>query len=275
MLYKKVVFISSVTSDIGMALAQRYAKEGYIITGTYRSKKLLNKLSFISKDNLFFCDLSDINTIQELTTQFKQTGLKWETFISCASWPPPLTSFFDSDFEKWSASIHINAIEQFRVLYELFPLRNKDCISNVVYFGGPGTNNAVKNFSALTVSKHMLLKFCELLDYENEDLNVFTIGPGWTKTKTHELIINDPNVSKDKKRETLEFIQNHEGTSMDDIFDCIRWLSKKGKSIVGGRNFSVVNDRWGNKELEDELKNDFNMYKFRRYKNNWKEKTKL
>lgn len=269
---KKVVFISSISSGIGIALAKRYSKDGYVVSGTYRSKNLIDEVTSLPYCYLYYCDIGDKETIRSSISQFAADGLKWDTFISSAAIPNPLTKFFESDFDEWCHSVHINAIEQFRVLHAIYPLRNTNVIANVVFFAGPGTNNAVKNFSALTVSKIMLIKFCELLDAEYEDLNVFIVGPGWTKTKAHERILSDPHVSPEKYRETLEFMRNKEGTSMDDIYDCIRWLSDKGRAVAGGRNFSVVHDYWGTEELSQTLLSDVNMYKLRRCRNEWKDR---
>jgi NAD(P)-dependent dehydrogenase (short-subunit alcohol dehydrogenase family) len=265
---KPLVFLSSITSDIGIALARRYSRDGYAIAGTYRSTALLDQLRDLPDCHLFYCDLGDLDTIARSVSAFQALGLSWDTLISCASWPPPLTQFFEGDFEQWSRSVHINAIEQLRVVHALHSTRAQD--ANVVFFAGPGTNNAVTNFSALTISKLMLIKMCELLDAENPDLNTFIVGPGWTKTKTHDAILSDPHVSEAKRAETLQFLATQEGTSMDDIYDSIRWLSNAGRTVAGGRNFSVVHDCWGSTELATALENDPNMYKLRRHQNSWK-----
>ena len=267
---KKTVFISSITSDIGLALARRYSADGYIVAGTYRSRKLLPELAGLPGCHLFSCDLSKKGTILSSIRRFASLGLKWETFISCASWPPPLTGFFGGDFDEWSASVHVNAIEQLRVLHAIYPFRDRKTAANVVFFAGPGTNNAVKNFSALTLSKLMLIKACELLDAENGDLNAFIVGPGWTRTKTHDIILSDPNVSPEKYRETMAFLKTQEGTSMEDIYRCVRRLSLSGRKVSGGRNFSIVHDAWRSDELFEELAKDPDMYKLRRYRNEWK-----
>ena len=39
------------------------------------------------------------------------------------------------------------------------------------------------------------------------------------------------------------------------------------KELVSGRNFSLINDKWGRKILKKNLKDD-QIYKLRRYKNN-------
>jgi hypothetical protein len=111
---------------------------------------------------------------------------------------------------------------------------------------------------------------CELLDAENPELNVFIVGPGWTRTKTHNEILSDPCVSREKKRETELFLAQHEGTSMDDIFRSIEWMCGQGREVAGGRNFSVVHDPWGTSELASQLAKDKEMYKMRRFGNQWR-----
>jgi len=208
--------------------------------------------------------------ISSFVKNFEELGLKWDIFISLPCTPLPLKAFFECDFEEWSESVHLNAIEQLRILHHLHPFRNNKSISDVVLFAGGGVNNAVKNFSAYTISKIMLIKMCEFIDAENKDLNIFILGPGWTKTKAHYITLENVDKDSDKYRETVDFLSNRKGTSMDDIFNCVSWLCSQGKSIASGRNFSVVNDKWHGKKSEilaGELKKDSNIYKLRRFKN--------
>lgn len=267
---KKTVFILSITSDIGTALAKRYAGEGYRVVGTYRTEKNLVQLKDIPNCHLYSCDLEDKGSVAQFINEFKKLNLAWDIFISCPCTPLPLGSFFECDFDEWSQSIHINAVEQLRALHNLYPMRNTDTVCDVVFFAGGGTNNAVLNFSAYTVSKIMLIKMSELLDAENRDLNVFIVGPGWTKTKTHYITLEHVNKTDKKYSETVEFMKSGVGTSMDDICDCIKWLCRQGKEVVGGRNFSVINDQWKDDsqgQLATALKSDANMYKLRRHGN--------
>lgn len=265
---KRVITLISITSDIGTALAKRYSDKGDYIIGTYRSNEKKDELEKIKNCSLIYCDLSSKESIKNFSEEFNKRGLEWNTFISCPCTPLPLKPFFEGNFDEWSNSIHINAIEQLRVLYEMYPFRNKNNISNVVYFsGGGGPNKAVINISAYNLSKIMLTRMCELLDAENKDLNPFIIGPGWVKTKTHKLILENVNPSDKRYSETKEFLETQKGTSMDDIFNCIEWLCSQGKEITGGRNFSVVHDKWGDKGLSERLQKDKNIYKLRRCKN--------
>lgn len=272
MSHKGIVFISSITSDIGLHCARRYAAEGREIYGTYRSTKLLPDLDFIPRDRLYFANLKQPATVDEAAAAFLATGKKWDTFMSCAAHPSPLQAFFEADFDEWSGGVHVNAIEQLRQLHAI----GKSMATggaDAIFYAGPATNSAVTNFSALALSKIMLIKMCELLDAENPDLNVFIVGPGWTRTKTHYDVINDPHVSPEKYEETVRFLESGQGTSLDDIFECIKWLCEQGKQVAGGRNFSIVHDCWGDDELAKELLRDSSMYKLRRHGNAWRERT--
>jgi hypothetical protein len=103
-------------------------------------------------------------------------------------------------------------------------------------------------------------------------MNVFIAGPGWTRTKTHDFILNDKDVSAEKFRLTKNFLEHKKGTDLEDIYQCIRWLSAQGKDVAGGRNFSVVNDEWRgphNVELARALRADTSMFKLRRFKNDY------
>lgn len=267
---KKVVVIISISSDIGLALAKRYSQLGHKIIGTYRSTTLLEKIKQIPNCSLFYCDLSNKESINEFIDNFKELGLKWDLIISCPCNPLPLKTFFESDFDEWENSVHINVIDQLRILHKLYAFKNKEKIPSIVFFSGAGTNSAVINFSAYAASKIMLIKMCELLDAENKDIKIFIIGPGWVKTKIHNKILNTLDKNDPKYVEIKNFIENKKGTDLNDIFECINWLEEHDKEIVSGRNFAVVNDAWkgeGEERLIKELKSDKNMYKLRRYKN--------
>ena len=267
---EKVAVLISISSDIGHALAKKYSKLGYKIIGTYRSEKLLEQLKEIPNCDLFYCDICNNESINKFIDNFKNLKVKWDLLISLPSNPLPLKAFFECDFEEWKDSVNINSIEQLKILHKLYKFRNIKNISNVIFFSGTGSNCSVVNYSAYVSSKIMLIKMCELLDTENKDMKFSIIGPGWVKTKIHNKIMKNLDKTNPKYIETKDFIENKQGTDMEDIFQCVRWLEEQDKDVVGGRNFAVINDKWkgeGREELIKELKSDKNMYKLRRYKN--------
>lgn len=267
---KKTVIIISVSSDIGLDLAKRFLEDGCRVIGTYRHYGRLKEVEEEKQLGLIKCDVESDSDISQLIKYCSQKLIKWDIFVSSVGDLHPLTGFFQSKFSDWEKSVRLNAVSTFRILHGLYPLRNKDKISDVVFLAGGGVNKAVVNMSAYTISKIMLIKMCEFLDAECPDLNVFAVGPGWTRTKIHQTVLSDPDVSLAKYEETVAFLKDKKGTSLKDIYDCIVWLCKSGKEVAGGRNFSVVHDKWKGKEskhLKIALLSDPNMYKLRRFKN--------
>ena len=266
---KKTIFILGISSDIGIALAKRYAGNGFTIIGTYRSAKLLPELKNIRNCHLFFCDISDKESIRKFIGKYKKLDLSWDIFISCVGSQQPIGEFFDCDFEEWSDSIHVNVIEQLKMLHMVHRFRARKGTATVVFFAGGGTNNPVPLYSAYTASKIMLMKMCELLDNENKDMNIFIVGPGWVKTKIHRETLEQGKTIGKNYYKTKNFMESGTGTSMDDIYSCIDWLTTKGKNVSGGRNFSIVYDHWrnGGITLARQLRNDPDKFKLRRFKN--------
>ncbi len=262
---QKTTIILSVSSDIGNFLAKKYLEKGYFVIGTYRSEKNLDEIKNNPNTYLFRCDISNQKETNDFINKLKQLNLKWDTFISAVGYPLPLKSFFDSDFLEWSNSVYVNSIAQLKILHKIYELRNKEDIPNVIFFSSGGINNAVINFSAYTIGKIILIKMCEYLDAENKDLNIFIIGPGWTKTKTHDMILNKLDERDERFEKTKEFMKCKEGTPLEDIFQCIEYFCKQGKSVSSGRNIFVVHDHWKtNPELPEILKNNQDIFKLRR-----------
>lgn len=267
---EKTVFILSVTSDIGRSLAEFYMKDGYSVYGTCRDVDAGKNIEKELRISVFPCDIKDKNSIKNAVDKFVSFDSPWDIFISAVGTGEPIGNFFSCDFDAWEQSVIINSSAQLRVLHSLFPYRRKEGISNVVFFAGGGTNNPFPNFSAYASSKIMLIKMCELLDDENDDLNVFILGPGWVRTKIHDEVLNDPEGSGTNYLRVKEFLSSDEpGTPMESIYNCINWCVKEGKPVAGGRNFSVVHDSWSKsgQVLAQKLQQDIDKFKLRRMGN--------
>jgi NAD(P)-dependent dehydrogenase (short-subunit alcohol dehydrogenase family) len=265
----KTVVILSVSSDIGAHMATRYLEQGYRVIGTHRSKANLSSLESFPEFYPVKCDVAKPADLKKLVAKVKSLKNSWDIFVSCVGHPLPVVPFFESNFDEWQKSVHVNSIAQLQALHMLYPLRNTKG-ADVVYFAGGGMNGAVVNFSAYTISKIMLAKMCEFLDAENHDLNIFIVGPGWTKTKIHDTILKDKRTASVKVKETKAFLKEKQGTSIDEIFECIDWLCAQGKGVASGRNFSVVYDPWrvdSRSKLVKALNSDKDMYKLRRHGN--------
>ncbi|OGG20013.1 hypothetical protein A3D03_06270 [Candidatus Gottesmanbacteria bacterium RIFCSPHIGHO2_02_FULL_40_13] len=268
---RKTVIILSVSSDIGKDLGKRFLRDGINLIGTYRKFGQMDDLDKNAKCRLLKCDISQKKSVNNFLQQFKKLNLKWDILLSCVGDLLPLNSFFECNFESWNASMQVNSIDQLRVVHGLYPFRNTEG-AKVVFFAGGGVNNTVVDASAYTAAKIMLIKMCEFLDTENKDVSFFSIGPGFLKTKIHKQVYQGKNVSRKKIIETENYLKTKKGIKMAYLYESLKWLCQQPKEAVGGRNFSLKGDPFKGKKrnlLVQELVKDQNMYKLRRYKNDF------
>ena len=267
----KFVIILGVSADIGLNICKSYIKDGFQVLGTYRKfTDNMKEIENLQGLTLFKCDVTQEKDICKLVELVHDKGILWTSFFSSVGTSEPIGNFFEIPFEIWEHSIQINCLGQLHALHALFKYRASEITPNIIFLAGGGTNNPFKCYSAYCVSKIMLIKMCELLDDENPDLNIFIIGPGFVKTKTHLETIKAGHSAGDNYERVKIFLESDDnGTPVEKIYECIRYFESKGKKVASGRNFSVVHDVWGNEELAVELEKDINMYKLRRYKNDW------
>jgi|SaaInlLV_10m_DNA_4_1040232.scaffolds.fasta_scaffold15790_2 NAD(P)-dependent dehydrogenase (short-subunit alcohol dehydrogenase family) len=258
---KRIIVISA-NSDIGYNICKDLRKDGWEVYGTYRKEINLSSLKKLGV-KMYKLDMSQSEAVKMVSTKLRDEIGSWNVLINATGMQSPIGKFEKVDINAWVESVHVNFIEQVRVVHYLLPVASKN--SSVIFFAGGGTNNAVKNYSAYTISKVALIKTCEILDFENEDVSFSIIGPGWVKTRIHDETLGaGEQLAEENYQTTLQHFDSGEFTPIEDVQSSIRWVMSQPKSVVGGRNFSTVYDAWGVKELEEMLANDFDMYKLRR-----------
>jgi len=263
---KYSAIVISASSDIGSAMCRRWLSGSWEVSGTYRTEsKAVDELCRLGA-KLVHCDLLEKKSIIDACSELKRLSKKWNVLILCPGSQEPVGPFIDSDFDEWERSIMVNFTGQMQFVRELLPFRNTANAAGpcVLFFAGGGTNNAVRNYSAYTISKIALIKMCELLDAEIPDTRFAIIGPGWVKTKIHDSTLKAGDRAGENYKRTLIKLAGDEFTPMEEVLDCCDWIIDSPREAVSGRNFSVVFDKWGTKELEKKLLEEEDMYKLRR-----------
>ena len=255
--------ILSVSSDIGSELAIKWLKEKKTVIGTYRTySKKIRDLEILGCKT-FKVDFSKKTQISKFITKIKKDNI--DKILSAVGSQDPIGNLIDVNFDKWENSIIINAINQIRCIIGLYKNNRKKM--KVILFAGGGTNNATESYSAYTLSKMMLIKFAELISFEEDKISCSILGPGWVKTKIHKSTLKNKKAAKKNFIRTIKKLDSKECVPMFKVLECIEWMFKQKKNIIGGRNISLVYDNWNCEKLEQMLKNDSDMYKLRRYKN--------
>jgi short-subunit dehydrogenase len=268
---KKVVILG-VSADIGFNIAKLYLQDGFEVFATYRNTNK-NVTDLLKEKNICIlkCDLTDRQKTHLLAEQLEKARFNWTHLFSSVGTSTPIGKFFDLDFEEWQKSIDINFTSQLRTLHSIYRFRDKTGIATINFMAGGGTNSTFDNYSAYTVSKIGLIKFCELLNSEYEDVKIQIVGPGFVKTKTHYETLEAGEAAGDNLKRVKDFMSSEgQGTKFEEIYNCLKWFDQEDKDVVSGRNYSVVHDQWGNERLKMQLAADKNMYKLRRSKNDWK-----
>ncbi len=262
---RKAIVVSA-SSDIGLAMCDKWLSQGVLVAGSYRThSQALGKLEHKGLQT-FPCDLADRQSIKDFCQNIQHKFGQWDSLVLCPGLQDPIGMFADIDFDEWEHSLRVNCSAQLRIIHQLMPLRRLSAESSpcVLSFAGGGTNNATVRYSAYTLAKIALIKMTELLAAEITDTRFVIVGPGWVKTKIHQSTLEAGDRAGENYQVTQTKLQGDELTSMDDVVNCCDWLIWQTGTEVSGRNFSVVFDEWGEKNLIDDLKNDSNMYKLRR-----------
>lgn len=264
--------IISVSSDIGLALAERWQNQGIKVVGTFRTPS--PKLKAMKSVDAIHCDLGNKASVQKACDDLICSCPFWDYLILCPGAQEPVGDFMGCDFDQWEASIEVNFSRQIQMVHRLLPYRNikNGKLPVVLFFAGGGANNATVNYSAYTISKIALIKMCELLDAEILDASFAILGPGWVKTKIHNATIQAGEKAGGNYQKTIEKLASNECTPMESVLDCCDWIVNSPRNIISGRNFSVVFDAWGTPELTAQLAADPSMYKLRRHGNGWQVK---
>jgi len=261
------VIVLAASSDIGGHLVEHFLYKGAVVVGTYRNRThQVTKLENMGA-KLFPLDLTSGDQIISFVEKLQSMEFSWNTFISAVGLLEPINSFFSTNFDYWEDSVIINSTGQMRILHAVHGLREQSGLSKVLFFAGGGTNSAFDNYSAYCIGKLALIKMTELLHSENLDLQVSIIGTGWVNTKIHQQTLDAGESAGSNLNKTLQFIANSKNdvVSLETVTECIDWCLSAPRNAVGGRNFSLVHDRWREPKFVEELIANPNSYKLRRF----------
>jgi len=265
----KNAIVIGASSDIGTALCQSWTAQGWKVTGTFRTQS--EAVSRLQHEGVQMvpANLDSRDSVEGACRDLQTAMPVWDVLVLGPGLQDPVGLFTETDFDEWSESITVNFTNQMRFVHRLLPSRNrsKGAIPAVLFFAGGGTNNAPTHYSAYIVSKIGLVKMTELLAAEVPDASFTILGPGWVKTKIHESTLKAKTMAGANYERTLQKLESDELTPMKQVVDCCTWLVESPRECVSGRNFSVVFDKWGDPRLDELLIKNPDMYKLRRFGN--------
>lgn len=264
------VLIGAISSDIGRALAHLYLAEGWGVVGTYRDGSGLESLAREPGVRLIRCDISRREDLRYLATELDRARVEWDLFISAVGRLSPIGPFLDSELDLWMESLSLNGASQLALLHTVAAFRRAAPLAKVAFLVGGAINRSFPNYSAYSLGKLQLVKFCELVHDEAPDIHAIAVGTGWVATKIHQQTVEAGVRAGENFERTQDFLTRAEtGTAMVDIKAMLDWCFAQPRDVTGGRNFSVVHDAWrnGGEALSRALLRDADGFKLRRHGN--------
>jgi NAD(P)-dependent dehydrogenase (short-subunit alcohol dehydrogenase family) len=264
------VFIAAISSDIGRALAHMYLADGWNVVGTYRDDGGLDSLRRQPGVQLIKCDISQRDDLLNLAAELDRAGFRWDLFVSAVGRLSPIGPFLSGDRDVWLESLSTNGPAQLALLHAIAPHRRAAPLAKVAFLVGGAISRSFPNYSAYSLGKLQLVKFCELIHDEAPDMHAVAVGTGWVATKIHAQTLEAAALAGENFERTRDFLEREEtGTSIADIKAALDWCFAQPRSVTGGRNFSVVHDAWrdGGAALANALARDADGFKLRRHGN--------
>ncbi len=224
------VLILGASSDIGLAMTQKYLEAGFCVTGHFhRNPEALRSLSLSHPGlDLIELDLSDLSSVQSAAQDPAIAGCDALVCLAALAAPMSLESI---DTDLMTRTMNVGALANFVLLSTLGPAMAKRGWGRIVIGSSIGVRfgGGVDSF-AYALANHA----CEFIPQLARDWaanNVLTnvVRIGVTETKMHSAF------SGRNLREREALIPIRRAADVCEIVDYLFWLGSKQNTYVTGQ----------------------------------------
>jgi 3-oxoacyl-[acyl-carrier protein] reductase len=225
----KRVLITGVSSDIGLALATKYQKEGWYVVGHFRNER--PELDNIRKGDFegWRCDFTDSQNLNDEIQTNKDKFSNISAFVNLASDLKP-KSFYDLNPIDFISALKINLLPGLLIMQQISKSMIKNNFGRIVQ----GSSIGVKfggglNSVTYSLSKHaqeFIPKECREWAASNVFVNIARIGV--THTRLHSKI-NGKDLEKRK-----DMIPAGRLATTQDIAKALFWLGSEENTFTSG-----------------------------------------
>lgn len=214
----KKVIITGASKGIGLEICKNFLNLNYEVLAISRSRP------HIYNKNLFHLKI-DLSKRKELE-KFRKKIINFRTnhLINNASDLGEIGSINKINAKKWEASFFLNLFSHVYITKYCLPnILNKK--GKIIFLAGGGSANSFPNFSAYSVAKTALVRFCENLADENRGkLITNIISPG---------AINTGLLQKSLKYGHT--VNQNKIISTEKCIELINFLIKNNKNFYNGK----------------------------------------
>jgi len=204
-LNKKNCIITGATGGIGKALAFYFAAKNcnLFLTGKNKEKiKQLEKNIHNKNPNIkiSYCsaDLTKKSDMYKIIRNVRKNFQNIDILINCAGLFP-VKYLKNSNISDYNSCFNVNVIAPFLFIKEFSEDMKKRRWGRIINIGSSASYNGKEKTSIYRASKHALLGLSRAMTKElrEDNIRVFCISPGPTKTKMGKTIVKKENKSED------------------------------------------------------------------------------
>tara|TARA_R110000787_G_scaffold89306_2_gene189136 strand:- start:805 stop:1518 length:714 start_codon:yes stop_codon:yes gene_type:complete len=231
------VFITGASSDIGLAVANRYLENGYRLFGHYRTNNPTLQALAEHNENVHLAkgDFSTPEDLEDFISENCDHIQACDVLINVAS------GFFAGGFqdlnaETFFAAIKTNAWPTFRLIQELAPHMQSRRWGRIVNIGSIGVKfRGGSNSFNYAISKH-LIEFmpCDYKGWASDNVFINTLRVGVTDTKFHD---RDPSK---RLSDRAKMIPAAHAASTDDIARAVYFYGSDQNGFATGETVAIA-----------------------------------
>lgn len=233
---RKTAIIIGASSDIGLATAKKFAKQGYNLALTYNS----NKVNFdeeITEDvetKSYCLNLLEKDGVEKFFNQVEKDFKCFDTLVFCSGLAQKRQLIFDVTNAELDELFEVNIKSAIKCVREFGKLTVKNG-SNIVLIGSFVEKTGCACESVYTATKSAMTGLCKSLSSElgNMNIRINVVAPGFVDTKMNN------NLGKEEKDEFAYMTPLQRLGQVEDIANTIFFLSSEDASFITGQTLYV------------------------------------
>ncbi|MFH1371006.1 MAG: SDR family oxidoreductase [Planctomycetota bacterium] len=246
----KTAIITGGSGGIATAVAEAMLQEGarIMLADCCRSRleTSLAKLNSPGRVVAVLTDVSDLDQVQNLTTETLQKFGSIDILINAAGIQKPIGPFLETDIRDWIRNINVNLIGTAACCRAVLPYMIKQKRGKIINFSGGGATSPRQNFTAYACAKTAVVRFTETLALEVAPygIDVNAIAPGAVATSMIREIVNSGQKAGLPELDSANKIMRQGGTDPHLPAQLIVFLASEKANDLTGRLISAVWDDW-------------------------------
>ena len=233
---KKKIFISGASSDIGIALVEKYIENGWSVTAHYNknNKKLADLCNLNGDLELFYFDFTNIIKFERFLRKNKFFFKKFDAFVSLTGFNDS-KKFFSSKVSDIYNHLNANYFSSFLIVKEIINSMKKKNWGRILLTSSIGIKFGGSDVTfAYSLSKYMN-EFFPSKFRENMRFNVLynCLRIGVTDTKIHKKVKN----KNMKKRVALIPIKRM--ATINEVADYIYFLCSSNNNLISNEVLNI------------------------------------